>query len=316
MVAGVALPQNPNSAPFRFSLGYHNITIPGDRSHHAPVPKHVIIDRDKDDNEYYTRLFAKEQSYRSMLRILGIDGNGFSDRRFRVHAPNTKNSSFPKKPMKQKKKFILITLSVITILLLLGFGTTRCYLSSKYKKIAERMRSDYKAAPNQQQLPLSFYLTFGYFPRSMDEALDFYHREIQPDESKETLRAQQVLQDPFSRDSCEIQYVPLYDYETKKPVSFILLSAGVDGKMDNKITPSDTLYLNNWWAKLDVYNYEEAVLLQDYWIKWEDLCRAYGEDIETLLKYNPPYPELALHFTMRNYLWGKKDWIIQLGLLE
>ena len=149
------------------------------------------------------------------------------------------------------------------------------------------MRSDYKAAPNQQQLPLSFYLTFGYFPRSMDEALDFYHREIQPDESKETLRAQQVLQDPFSRDSCEIQYVPLYDYETKKPVSFILLSAGVDGKMDNKITPSDTLYLNNWWAKLDVYNYEEAVLLQDYWIKWEDLCRAYGEDIEdieTLLK--------------------------------
>ena len=181
------------------------------------------------------------------------------------------------------------------------------------------MRSDYKAAPNQQQLPLSFYLTFGYFPRSMDEALDFYHREIQPDESKETLRAQQVLQDPFSRDSCEIQYVPLYDYETKKPVSFILLSAGVDGKMDNKITPSDTLYLNNWWAKLDVYNYEEAVLPQDYWIKWEDLCRAYGEDIEdieTLLKYNPPYPELALHFTMRNYLWGKKDWIIQLGLLE
>ena len=36
-----------------------------------PAPKHVIIDRDKDDNEYYTRLFTKEQSYRSMLRILG-----------------------------------------------------------------------------------------------------------------------------------------------------------------------------------------------------------------------------------------------------
>ncbi|MFI3267339.1 MAG: arginine decarboxylase [Rikenellaceae bacterium] len=36
-----------------------------------PAPKHIIIDRDKDDNDYYTRLFAKEQSYRSMLRILG-----------------------------------------------------------------------------------------------------------------------------------------------------------------------------------------------------------------------------------------------------
>ena len=36
-----------------------------------PAPKHIIIDRDKGDNEYYTRLFAKEQSYRSMMRILG-----------------------------------------------------------------------------------------------------------------------------------------------------------------------------------------------------------------------------------------------------
>ena len=59
MVAGVVFPQNSDSVPFRFSFGYHNITIPGDRSRHAPVPKHVIIDRDKDDNEYYTRLFTK-----------------------------------------------------------------------------------------------------------------------------------------------------------------------------------------------------------------------------------------------------------------
>lgn len=36
-----------------------------------PAPKHIIIDRDKEDNEYYTRLFAKEQSYRAMMRILG-----------------------------------------------------------------------------------------------------------------------------------------------------------------------------------------------------------------------------------------------------
>lgn len=38
----------------------------------TPAPKHIIIDRDRDnDNEYYTRLFAKEQSYRAMMRILG-----------------------------------------------------------------------------------------------------------------------------------------------------------------------------------------------------------------------------------------------------
>lgn len=36
-----------------------------------PAPKHIIIDREKGDADYYTRLFAKEQSYRSMMRILG-----------------------------------------------------------------------------------------------------------------------------------------------------------------------------------------------------------------------------------------------------
>lgn len=37
----------------------------------TPAPKHIIIDREKGGNDYYTRLFAKEQSYRSMMRILG-----------------------------------------------------------------------------------------------------------------------------------------------------------------------------------------------------------------------------------------------------
>ncbi len=36
----------------------------------TPAPKHVVIDRDE-DGEIRTRLFAKEQSYKSMLKILG-----------------------------------------------------------------------------------------------------------------------------------------------------------------------------------------------------------------------------------------------------
>jgi arginine decarboxylase len=35
-----------------------------------PSPKYVLIDKDE-NGEYYTRLFAKEQSYKSMLKILG-----------------------------------------------------------------------------------------------------------------------------------------------------------------------------------------------------------------------------------------------------
>ena len=35
-----------------------------------PGPKLVVIDRDE-TGEWYTKLFAKEQSYKSMLKILG-----------------------------------------------------------------------------------------------------------------------------------------------------------------------------------------------------------------------------------------------------
>jgi len=35
-----------------------------------PAPKHVIIDLDE-NGEYFTKLFSKEQSYKSMLKILG-----------------------------------------------------------------------------------------------------------------------------------------------------------------------------------------------------------------------------------------------------
>lgn len=77
-------------------------------------------------------------------------------------------------------------------------------------------------------------------------------------------------------------YIPLYDYYKKVPVSFILLSAGVDGKMDNEVTPSDTLYLNNWWVKLDVYNYEEAILLQDFCERWDE-HRTYSVRLNPLI---------------------------------
>ena len=35
-----------------------------------PAPKHVIIDKDA-TGDYTTKLFSKEQSYKSMLKILG-----------------------------------------------------------------------------------------------------------------------------------------------------------------------------------------------------------------------------------------------------
>ena len=35
-----------------------------------PAPKHIIIDKDE-NGDYTTKLFSKEQTYKSMLKILG-----------------------------------------------------------------------------------------------------------------------------------------------------------------------------------------------------------------------------------------------------
>ena len=143
-----------------------------------------------------------------------------------------------------KRKRLILTILSLVVLLSLSSSILWCCLSGKYVETAESIR-DYFMWPTYQRLPLEYYNSFGYYPRSMDEAVDFYQQTYWPNMAKKDLRAQQFLTDPFARDGGEFLYIPLYDYYKKVPVSFILLSAGVDGKMDNEVTPSDTLYLNN-----------------------------------------------------------------------
>lgn len=68
------------------------------------------------------------------------------------------------------------------------------YLSGKYVETAESIR-DYFMWPTYQRLPLEYYNSFGYYPRSMDEAVDFYQQTYWPNMAKKDLRAQQFLTD-------------------------------------------------------------------------------------------------------------------------
>ena len=58
---------------FQFIQGYVNMSLGGYGGiQHCliPAPKHIIIDKDE-NGDYTTKLFAKEQSHKSMLKILG-----------------------------------------------------------------------------------------------------------------------------------------------------------------------------------------------------------------------------------------------------
>jgi hypothetical protein len=131
---------------------------------------------------------------------------------------------------------------------------------------------------------------------------------------KEDIRAREMYGDLLSRHGGEIAYIPLYDYKTKVAVSFIFLSAGIDGKMDNKLSPTDTLYTNTWWKDLDVYNYGESVLIHHHWEMYKKNRKTFNE--EKFWKYYPPYPALEPRFSIIKYLFGKKDWVIQTDLID
>ena len=172
-----------------------------------------------------------------------------------------------------------------------------------------RIISDNQLTATYQQLPMVYYDTVGYFPESMDDAVAFVQKTYWPDMKEEDLRTQQLLTDPLAKNKEELQYFPLYDYRTKRPVSFLFLSAGIDGKIDNKLSHNDTLYVHNWWADLNVYNYEEAILLEN-WNKNARECWALSntpKDVQL-----PPQPRVhGIRFI--DYFCGNKDWIVQLG---
>jgi len=68
---------------------------------------------------------------------------------------------------------------------------------------------------------------------------------------------QQYYVDVFSKKNKWVGYFPIYDSDDSKIISYILLSAGIDGKLDNAIDSSDKLHLDDWKQKLHLYNPDE-----------------------------------------------------------
>lgn len=76
-------------------------------------------------------------------------------------------------------------------------------------------------------------------------------------------------------------YVPLYSRQTKKKESFVLISAGIDGKLNAKYTVGDTIYDDEYLNKFNFYNIEE-----------------YAE-------------RKSVKFNLGSYLFGNKDYLVR-----
>lgn len=199
-----------------------------------------------------------------------------------------------------KKAIIIISIiagiAVIAIILLLG----------NYKwKIAEM--EEMRTLGIYEEWYSGFYDEYGEYPISLEQVMDSIKKSNQGVDPMEYIRQDEI--DIFNKDKMPPMYVPLYNRNTNKIESFLLLSSGPDGRFNTVLTTSDTIHMDNWWEEIIVYNYFESTLEEDKSNKQLTLYNTVGPD--WYKEYSVPTPA-PLKFRLC-YLWGKKDYVIQIG---
>jgi len=100
----------------------------------------------------------------------------------------------------------------------------------------------------------SFKEVYGKFPDSLNEVYLTYKQSYPEEIKRIELRH---FMDIFNKKGRWIGYFPVYNSDGSEIISYIVLSAGIDGKLDNVFDSSDKLHLDDWKQKLHLYNPDE-----------------------------------------------------------
>lgn len=177
--------------------------------------------------------------------------------------------------MKTIVKIGVVTFSIIGLLIIISWVLSK----KNYKEKIEVLNL------NSQDVWLGYPLLFNIsfidsleYPSHLSELMDSflvnpYNYKIVKDKMK----------DPFSKQEDDLLYVPIYSSSNKLREGFLLISAGIDGKINTKI--KDTIYF---------------------------------EDVSNLKFYNPfpsakklSYREYKLKYCYFDYLFGNSDLLVE-----
>ncbi len=174
--------------------------------------------------------------------------------------------------LKKQNKFLSVTIILIVVL----YVGLRFSCSSSYLSTIKVITSNLENLNYQKAFQDFFSSTFSY-PIDMNELYNF---------NKGALRYEEFvskMKDPFSKIDNDFLYVPLISRKNNLPEGYLLISAGIDGKLNTKI---------------------EGAL--------------YFDEVNSLLLYNNPvmsndlsYQEIESEFKLSHCLFGKKDLLIE-----
>lgn len=188
--------------------------------------------------------------------------------------------------MSKNKKAILITLSIFVIVILsfLSYKKWEQQYNISFSQIEEhRVNSFFNV------LLVQYFREYYEYPISLDET----HPD-KLDEEYEAWRLNFFIDFLSHGQKGDILYVPIYDKENKKRIGGAILSAGIDGKLNNKIGVKDTVYAEEFFKKISVYN---------------------SKKFSNSMIIDPPK---VSDFSIKDRLFGTKDYLIEVitpGLL-
>ena len=137
----------------------------------------------------------------------------------------------------------------------------------------------------------------GRFPDSLCEVYLAY-KHYNPEEIGFTEKKHFI--DIFSKKGKWIGYFPIYNSDDSEIISYLLLSAGIDGKLDNVHDPSNKLHLDDWKQKLSLYNPDE----------FDDGVNIFSDEFDERMRpCNKAHIEKR-PYNVREEKSGKKDLLI------
>lgn len=122
------------------------------------------------------------------------------------------------------------------------------------------------------------------FNEGIPEDLDYLYRILQTyyPEDIDKMEVRYFI-DPLSPNNSWVGYVPLYDSLNRHVISYIIISCGLDGKMDNDLESMGKLHPDDWKTKLKLYNPDEFTNMPlkafvDYDLLWDEFKKG-GKDL-------------------------------------
>jgi len=200
-----------------------------------------------------------------------------------------------KKPMKKRTciMFIIVAICATTSFISYIHLQKKAYINN-FQKLNEFIRN-----PINIWYFDSYFTSIGEYPNNI---IDFISELINAGVPQEFI--DYTFCDPFSCDSNYWHYLPLYNKRLGSVEGFILLSAGIDGKIDNVFR--DTLYVDD---NISLKLYSGSDRCYDIFKKWfgkKDLL-IFQRNGRELLKEYGGFPSASTIRTLNRVLEYAKD---------